>query len=268
MAVDLSMIGCSWVVSQQIEEVDYPIVFGSVTFNQVESRYSQPKLELYGVFRALNAERFRLHGIHFRLVLDASYIGKMINSPGLPNAVMTRWIAYILLFDFEIEHRLATKHRGPDGLSRRRHAKDDSSNSSVDSEPDKGIKLVKVPKSFDSLHDTENECDQTLEIMTLEHLMGECLPLEVHWTEPLVLDAGRQSFETLEAFEGEVIMPDDDTAAEKLRHQHKAYKHDSPDYWNKILAYLTNLKLPEDRKRRSQIANRARHFFVLDNMLW
>jgi RNase H-like domain found in reverse transcriptase len=56
ITVDSSPIGCGWIVSQQLEDTEYPIIFGSLTFNKVESRYLQPKLELFGVFRALTAE--------------------------------------------------------------------------------------------------------------------------------------------------------------------------------------------------------------------
>ena len=48
--VDASVIGVGWMIAQNLEGTEYPIVFGSITFNEVESRYSQPKLELYGVF--------------------------------------------------------------------------------------------------------------------------------------------------------------------------------------------------------------------------
>ena len=63
--VDGSSIGVGWMITQRLEEAEYPIIFGSITFNECESRYSQPKLKLYGVFRALKAERHRLHNIHF-----------------------------------------------------------------------------------------------------------------------------------------------------------------------------------------------------------
>src|SRR5260221_3623696 len=59
--VDTSNIGVGWMIAQRLEEVEYPIVFGSITLNEQEGQYSQPKLELYGVFRALKAERHRLH---------------------------------------------------------------------------------------------------------------------------------------------------------------------------------------------------------------
>ena len=50
----------------------------------------------------------------------------MINNPDLqPNATINRWIAGILLFDFEIVHVPANKHTAPDGLSRRPPAPND-----------------------------------------------------------------------------------------------------------------------------------------------
>ncbi len=115
--VDSSSIGVGWMIAQHLADVEYPIVFGSITFNDQEVRYSQPKLELYGVFRALKAERHRLHNIHFRLIVDAGFLAQMMKSPDLPNAAMTRWITYIQLFTFEITHTPGIAHHVPNGLS-------------------------------------------------------------------------------------------------------------------------------------------------------
>jgi len=55
--------------------------------------------------------------------VDAQYIKGMLNKLDLhPNAAMNRWIAAILMFDFELVHVPGTKHKGPDGLLRRRVA--------------------------------------------------------------------------------------------------------------------------------------------------
>ena len=44
----------------------------------------------------------------------------MPNEPDLhPNASINRWIQGILLFDFELMHVPADKHKGPDALSRK-----------------------------------------------------------------------------------------------------------------------------------------------------
>ena len=50
----------------------------------------------------------------------------MIKSPDLPNAPMTRWVMYLSLFDFEINHVPAEKHKAPDGLSCQKRAPEDS----------------------------------------------------------------------------------------------------------------------------------------------
>jgi hypothetical protein len=41
-----------------------------------------------------------------------------------PNAAMNRWIAAILLFDFELVHISGRKFGGPDGLSHREETED------------------------------------------------------------------------------------------------------------------------------------------------
>ncbi len=54
--MDSSTIRVGWMIAQCLVDVEYPIVFGLITFNKCEACYSQPKLELYGVFRVLKAE--------------------------------------------------------------------------------------------------------------------------------------------------------------------------------------------------------------------
>ena len=53
VAVDSCQNGTGWILFQMVEKEKHPVIFGSCTFNDTESRYSQPKLELYGVFRAV-----------------------------------------------------------------------------------------------------------------------------------------------------------------------------------------------------------------------
>ncbi|KIK12284.1 hypothetical protein PISMIDRAFT_18852 [Pisolithus microcarpus 441] len=82
----------------------YPARFGSITLNDREWRYSQAKLELFGLFRALHDVRLHIFG---------------------PNATINRWITSILLFNFKLVHVPAAKHAAPDGLSRRPKAEED-----------------------------------------------------------------------------------------------------------------------------------------------
>ncbi|KIK81060.1 hypothetical protein PAXRUDRAFT_156987 [Paxillus rubicundulus Ve08.2h10] len=105
----------------------YPNQFGSIALNEVESRYSQAKLELYHLFHALRTVCIYTFGItNFTVELDAKYVKGMINNPDLqPNATINQWIARILLFSFKLVHVPAEKHAGPDGLSCRPQADTD-----------------------------------------------------------------------------------------------------------------------------------------------
>jgi len=111
----------------------YPSRFGSLTFNDRESRYSQAKLELYGLLRALKQTQLFTIGVKKLIIeMDAKFIKGMLNHPTLhPNDAINRWIAAILLFDFELVHVPAEKHTGADGLSQ--HPRGDSDPALADS---------------------------------------------------------------------------------------------------------------------------------------
>ena len=92
--------------------------FGSITLNEWECRFSQPKLELYGLFCALRALKMHIIGTHNLVVeVDCRSIKGMLDNPDLsPNASMNRWIIAICMFHFELVHVPGILH-GPDGLS-------------------------------------------------------------------------------------------------------------------------------------------------------
>ncbi|KAJ3014231.1 hypothetical protein NUW54_g1146 [Trametes sanguinea] len=98
-----------------------PARYGSLPMNETESNYSQPKLELDGLYQALRRWRLYLVGVKtLHVEVDAKYIQGMLNEPDLqPNATINRWIPGIPLFDFKLIHVPTTQHKGPDDLSRR-----------------------------------------------------------------------------------------------------------------------------------------------------
>jgi len=53
------------------------------------------------------------------LETDVSVLVAQLNrsATDLPGALVTRWIAYIRLFDFEVRYVPGTKHTAADGLS-------------------------------------------------------------------------------------------------------------------------------------------------------
>ena len=128
LEVDTSTMAVGFILSQQGEDNKrYPARYGSIGLNERESRYSQAKLELYGLFRALRAMRFWIIGApNLTIEVDAKYITGMLNHPDTqPNATINRWIAGILLFTFTIVHVPGIRHTGADGLSRRPPADED-----------------------------------------------------------------------------------------------------------------------------------------------
>ena len=124
LSVDTSYIAIGFILSQcniDNPKLRYHVRFGSITLNDRECRFSQPKLELYGLYRALRALKLYLIGIRNLVIeVDAKYIKGMLKNPNIaPSASINQWILSILMFHFELVH-VPGSHHGPDGLSRRR----------------------------------------------------------------------------------------------------------------------------------------------------
>ncbi|CDO69490.1 hypothetical protein BN946_scf184662.g10 [Trametes cinnabarina] len=125
LAVDTSYIAVGYHLAQcdeQKPQIHYYSRFGSITLNERESHFSQPKLELCGLFHALQATKLYLIGICNLVVkVDARSIKGMLNNPDLaPSASMNRWILAILTFHFRLAHVPGTLH-GPDSLTEDGH---------------------------------------------------------------------------------------------------------------------------------------------------
>ncbi|ETW76901.1 hypothetical protein HETIRDRAFT_243027, partial [Heterobasidion irregulare TC 32-1] len=122
LSVDSSYVAVGFILSQLDDQGRRrPARYGSLPMSEVESRYSQPKLELFGLYRALRHYRLYIIGVkNLYVEVDAKYIKGMLNSPDLqPNAAINRWIQGILLFDFTLVHVPAERFKAEDALSRR-----------------------------------------------------------------------------------------------------------------------------------------------------
>jgi transposase InsO family protein len=158
-AVDSSFIGVGYVLMQVDEKgVRRPARYGSLTYNERESRYSQPKSELFGLFRATKKMRLYLVGVKNLVIeVDAQCIKGMLNSPDqIPSATLNRWIEGILMIPFTLRHVSAKKHLAADGLSRR--AKNDGDSSDGDTDDSERETMENRPKLR-----TEREGEQHFE---------------------------------------------------------------------------------------------------------
>jgi hypothetical protein len=128
LSVDTSYMAIGFILSQIDENGKRrPARYGSLPLNEREARYSQPKLELYGLYRALRHWRIHIIGVQtLHVEVDAKYIKGMLKEPDLhPAAPINRWILGILMFDFKLIHVPGHKFKGPDALSRRPLAEDE-----------------------------------------------------------------------------------------------------------------------------------------------
>jgi hypothetical protein len=277
LAVDSSYIGAGWILSQVLDKGDLPILFGSVTFKEHESRYSQPKLELFGLFRALKAERHRLYGIHFRVKVDARSLIEMINKPDLmPSAPGNRWLAFIHLFDFEITHVPAERHKGPDGLSRRRRADDDSTDSDSEMDADDENKfahstgrLVEINEVTQGFLELEEDFKTSKKVLStrLNRRLGECLAIDVVWDRSYSL-APVEGNHLLFEGRAKVGAAENSPEFKTEPHEHQLPDSDSEEFWDQILAFLMTMKLPADAEEARRIKTRAKPFFLLEKILW
>jgi len=159
LSVDSSMLAVGMILSQIDDEgVRRPARYGSLPMSERESRYSQAKLELFGLYRALRHWRLYLVGAENLVVeVDAKSLKDMLNHPDLvPQAAMNRWIHGILLFDFKLVHVPAEKHQGPDALSRRPLAEGEKAESDDDAWLDNLTLLGYQPQwEYQSIQDSK-----------------------------------------------------------------------------------------------------------------
>jgi hypothetical protein len=136
LAVDTSIFAVGFYLAQCDSDNPKRRIFNrfcSITLNERESRFSQPKLEIYGLYRAVQSLRIYIIGVRNLIIeVDARYIKGMLRNPDIaPNATINRWITAILLFHFTLIHVPGTNH-GPDGLSRRLPQEDDDPENPAD----------------------------------------------------------------------------------------------------------------------------------------
>lgn len=185
LAVDTSYIAVGYVL-YQLDETGKrrPARYGSLPMNEREARYSQAKLELYGLYRALRDWRIHLAGVkELQIEVDAQYIKGMLNEPDLqPNAAMNRWVAGIHEFDFKLVHVPGVEHKAPDALSRREPAENEYQSDESDWEmllsPKSAMKNrtssprapeTAAPKQYPSTKD-KNSNEQPVELNLNRHV--------------------------------------------------------------------------------------------------
>ena len=132
-----------------------PSRFESGVWSDAEKKYDAVKLECRGLMKALKKFRFWVYGRHFQLHTDAQTLVWLLNQVpnDLPNAMMTRWLTYIRLFDFEVRHVPGNKNGGADALSRRGRAPEDLTDDENDADNYFEAKLNTIRAAPSRSHD-------------------------------------------------------------------------------------------------------------------
>jgi hypothetical protein len=237
LSVDSSYLACGWILLQIDNKGRCrPSQFGSITWNERESRYSQAKIELYGLFHALHAAKVWLIGLKsFTVEVDAKYIKGMLSNPDIqPNAAMNCWLAGISLFSFKLRHVPGSKHLGPDGLSQR--------------PPTAG--------NDEPLDESSEEVEEWLEevlgcAVWMEQDLERIIE-EIQKDARLVLHSANHPQDTTPE------IPTDQLTQQR------------DDKLHIIQAYLTNLSFPPtiSNNDRTRLIKHAHRFFIKGNHLW
>jgi hypothetical protein len=108
-----------------------PARYESGVWSQAERKYDATKRECRGVLKILKKLQVWLIGCHFVLETDANVLVAQLNRAATdhPGALITRWLAWIRLFDFEVRHVPGKQHTAADALSRRPRHPDDTGSS-------------------------------------------------------------------------------------------------------------------------------------------
>ena len=145
-STDASLDGWGGHLSQDDSEGRrHPARYESGVWSESERKYDAGKRECRALLKTLKKFKNYLYGIRFVVEIDAKTLVAQLNrsASDLPGALVTRWLAWIHLFDFDVRHVPGKKHLVADGLSRR-PGRVDSEEEDVDAFVDSELDLVRV----------------------------------------------------------------------------------------------------------------------------
>lgn len=143
LATDASGVGWGCKLEQVLEGKRHPIRFESGIWTAAEINYDATKQECRAVLYALRRLRSQLYGVHFTLETDSQVLVHQLNGAvnDIPGALVTRWLSYIMLFDFTAKHVPGQKNTVADGLSRKGPGPSDQLDREVEGDVEEFIDL-------------------------------------------------------------------------------------------------------------------------------
>jgi phospholipid-translocating ATPase len=115
---DASNVGIGGVLSQVQDNKEKVIAYGSKKLDKQQQRYSVTRRELLVVITFIHQFRHFLWGRNFLLRTDHGSLKWLFNFKD-SQGQLARWLEVLSQYDFEIQHRLGSKHQNADPLSRK-----------------------------------------------------------------------------------------------------------------------------------------------------
>ena len=115
--VDASEKCIGAVLSQETEDGECVIAYGSRTLTQSERRYCVTRKELLALVNFVKFFRHYLYGKKFHVRTDHGSLRWLMNFKN-PEGQVARWIEFLSAFHMDIEHRPGRSHGNADGVSR------------------------------------------------------------------------------------------------------------------------------------------------------
>jgi hypothetical protein len=232
-AFDASGRGWGAVLMQEDEQKKrHPARYESGLWSASEMNYDAGKRECKALLRGLKKFRQYLYGVHFIVEVDAKVLVAQLNrsATDLPGALITRWIAWIRLFDFEVRHVPGKKNAVADGLSRKPPGPSDT----VDEDDE----------------DIENFIDGELDLIRVAPILGRPRSVRARVYPVATVEGETEGQEEQEEEDEEEEQPEGDEGEEEEEDEEWDPEEGEklrPGYGEESIAiahYLTTLKKP------------------------
>jgi hypothetical protein len=141
--------------------------YESEIWSNVEKKYDVIKKKCREILKILKKIRFYFYDVKFILKINARVIVDQLNrfDTNLLDALVTRWLAWIRLFDFEVRHVLNIKHTVADDLFKKSSSFND-------------LKKVAEEKNIDDWMNTQFDCVRVFSISIAEEKSSSILIFE------------------------------------------------------------------------------------------
>jgi hypothetical protein len=160
---DASEFALGAVLSQIQNGSEMVIAYAPRALSKAERNYDVTKKELLGVVNGLKSFKQYLMGRHFVLRTDHAALQWLRRTPE-PMAQLARWLTFIELFDFDVQHRAGIRHGNADGLSRIPIATDNGNGMVRSAVQNQDLSAAAAPESrADTSRDTSNQLEGAVE---------------------------------------------------------------------------------------------------------